>query len=226
MTERPILFSAPMVLAILNGRKTQTRRIIKPQPSADWRPTGYGEVHKLVDGEPDVEKVIGWGPSNEEGDEAHPCPYGQPHDRLWVRESAWYDREVIGSVNAMRCFFEGGYVRFSDGRDGQAPGLAESHTSEMFSLNSSLRKKPSIHMPRWASRITLEITDVRVERLRDIPKPDVIAEGITERNGLPITDCHAGWHEPFAVLWGQINGDGSWDANPWVWVVAFRPVKS
>jgi hypothetical protein len=80
-------------------------------------------------------------------------------------------------------------------------------------------------MPRRASRITLQVTGTRPERLQDISKADVIAEGITKRNGFPIEDCQAGWHEPFAELWERINGKESWNSNPMIWVVEFRRVK-
>ena len=174
--DRPILFSAPMVRAILAGTKTQTRRVCKPAEAQ-----GMTYVVNCMDGT--------W--RNEEGDmPSFRCPHGVPGDRLWVRESHWW---------------------FKD-------------------------EPASIHMPRWASRITLEVTGVRVERLQDISEADAIAEGIEQmpcevpdtklwRNYTPDN----GWTPRVAMpqnsyrsLWESINGQGSWDANPWVWVVEFR----
>lgn len=170
MADRPILFSAPMVRAMLAGTKTQTRRVAKPKRSIE--------------------------PMTDE------CPYGQPGDLLWVRETwAWYGcerdpREVLYRADTSN--------------------LPESHG----------RWRPSIHMPRWASRITLRVTGVRVERLQDITEVDAIAEG-AQPFRLP---CHPQREtlrhvDGFALLWESINGAGSWDANPWVWVVEFERVQ-
>lgn len=202
--ERPILFSGGMVKAILAGHKTQTRRVMKPQPSEGWEPHSYGEVHKMLDGEfifrNEEPVVAGWGPSDEEGYEAYPCPFGQPGDRLWVRESY--------------------RVMYPHGK-------AELQYKADFKPLKYDEWKASIFMPRWASRLTLEVTGVRVERLQDISKADVIAEGLTERDGYALADVHAGWHEPFAQLWDSINGDKpgrAWADNPWCWAIEFKQV--
>lgn len=206
---RPILFSGPMVCAILEGRKSQTRRVVKPQPPAECG------IHYMIGNESwlPVEKRgplrhswEAWGgPLYESrpaghmcGNHAVRCPYGVPGDRLWVRES-WYSppRPLNDCL---------GYVA-----DGDYPhGMA-------------YRVRPSIHMPRCASRITLEITGVRVERLQDISEADCIAEGV-ETLGRDI-----GREAPYdaaklkyASLWESINGPGSWDANPFVWVIEFK----
>ena len=178
MKERPILFSAPMVRAILDGTKTMTRRIIKPQPT-HFNPAG---TPRRV--------VPNGGPS-----ESICCPYGQPGDRLWVRET-WMDcRNIDGAISdsMYRATFgntpEGGQWR------------------------------PSIHMPRWASRILLEITDVRVERAQDISEADAISEGVQ----------HSTLNDPrveYRWLWESINGPDSWAATPWVWVIEFRKIES
>lgn len=198
MKERPILFSAPMVRALLAGTKTQTRRVVKPQPAGAWAAPGKTT-----------------------------CPYGVPGDRLWVRESAWFDRAQVDGVDGIRCFFPGREVRFSTGQAGTAPFVC---SAEMLDINTSLRKRPSIHMPRWASRITLEITAVRVERLQDISEADAMAEGappshpsidrISREFGYP--DFSRSW---YGQLWDQINGPGAWEENPWVWVVEFKRVN-
>ena len=179
--ERPILFSAPMVRAIIDGSKTQTRRAIsrKRFPCVDW----------------DYAKV---------GDRCLPIAahaYGIPGDRLWVRETWAPERDGTGCPDD-----NGVLYRATD------PGWDVEDTG--------LRWRPSIHMPRAASRILLEITNVRVQRLQEISGPDCWAEGIAaagwdcERYG-SVVEC-------FRDLWESINGSGSWDANPWVWAITFR----
>lgn len=203
MTERPILFSAPMVRAVLAGTKTQTRRALRVQPPAntlqvstwhhpDQRPMFYAWARS---GGPVADHLFGgveisdWEPL--------PCPYGQPSDRLWVRE-AWGEPWH----HAQPCYF---YRADDDGRVGNHPDFDG--------------WKPSIHMPRAASRITLEVTGVRVERLQAISAADAISEGIP-RGGPENPDGIE--QREYRVLWEQINGPSSWDANPWVWVVEFR----
>jgi hypothetical protein len=212
--ERPILFNADMVNAILAGLKTQTRRVIKDQPPEGCGLIDVGVYAPIVidrKGEqqpgPDV-----FGAFSEDGDWGFKCPYGQPGDRLWVRE-AFRNRRVDNSP--------GDVVYRAD------------HPGESNVPGSCGRSwKPSIHMPRWASRITLEIVSVRVERLKDISKIDAEAEGV-QRHGdswkdyLHPTDSHFALdaRTSFATLWSSINGPGSWAANPWVWVVEFRRVE-
>ena len=175
MTERPILFSAPMVRALLACAKTQTRRAAKLTAGAHVKEPGG---HRR------------WHPADPEATLA--CPYGQPGDRLWVRETFGFS----GS----------GYIPDIHFRatNPEAPILGRWH--------------PSIHMRRIDSRITLEITSVRVERLQEISEADAQAEGITSAECL---ECD-GFVNAFSKLWEQINGPGSWDANPWVWAIEFR----
>ena len=182
MTERPILFSAPMVRALLAGTKTQTRRVVKPRKDRDM---GCELAPSELAGE-----VNGGEFRN---------AYCAPGDRLWVRESfihepadyCWEASVSIPSRPASTVY----RADVADPRGG--------------------RWTPSIHMPRALSRITLEVIGVRVERLRDISTADCWAEGIAAS---PDVDP---WHE-YRALWESINGPGSWDANPWVWCVAFR----
>lgn len=182
VVERPILFSGPMVSAILDGRKTQTRRVIKPQP---LKSSHYGDVEES-------DKYPGEWFQWEGGDrgESFTCPYGNVGDRLWVRE-----RFMAESRNTIHYYADGwGYSDCPDSR-----------------------WKPSIHMPRWASRITLDVTGVRVQRVQDLSYDDAFAEGIpTPRDGCPI--------EEFAYLWDSINKKRGfeWELNPWVWVIGFR----
>jgi hypothetical protein len=179
--ERPILFSGPMVRAILEGRKTQTRRIIKPQPTVFWN-----------DGRQPVNL-----PYDRDNDRLIRCPYGKPEDRLWVRET--------------HCKYGSGYIYRAD---------YGTHTPISDGVGGPW--KPSIHMPRVYSRITLEITGVRVERLQDITKADAMAAGVS--SDMPIV-WQSGDDTPrgmFGELWESINGPDSWAANPWVWLVEFR----
>lgn len=181
MKSRSILFSAPMVRAILDGRKSQTRRIIKPQPPADGIvPNSCGSHISTFR-----------------------CPHGQVGDLLWVRES-WrpiHDRlsECTGPED----------IRFA-----ASVSEAEWATSKW---------RPSIHMPRWASRITLRVTGVRVERLCDISPDDAAAEG------WPGPDESNSIHSAYPIawyarLWEEINGRGSWDTKTWVWIISFERV--
>ncbi len=217
MKERPILFSAPMVRAILDGRKTQTRRVVKPigndggfvllDHGKGWWPyrsdNGDSTTHTVKRG------------GNLYHDETpHASPYGQPGDRLWVRET-WSVAEVCTPTTPIR---QKTVYRadFPDDYDG-------------FGIP---RWIPSIHMPRNESRITLEVAGIRVERLQDISATDAVAEGIHHDDTIPFNGPwyaspadSQGCGEPahaYANLWESINGPGSWDANPWVWVIEFK----
>lgn len=211
---RPILFSAPMVRAILAGTKTQTRRVVKQQitPLADgssWHQfdhRGSNYRMNLRNG-----TVSQWSPLLQF------CPYGQPGDRLWVRE-AWMDLQGTGIERVT-----GDPSRYAYAAD-TPPG---SHGDECRK-NYGLKWRPSIHMPRSASRITLEITSVRVERLQDISEPDAQAEGCALGCMTPTgDDSGSAIYGPggYLALWESINGPSSWEANPWVWVVEFKRVE-
>lgn len=205
MTDRPILFSAPMVQAILDGTKTQTRRVAKL--------TGAGHV-----------KEVGghrrWHPADPNATTA--CPYGQPSDRLWVRETwaaHWmYDDVPPSAARSDRCD-----LQRTDNRWFAADGDGAPSQHGLGPDGVRGRWRPSIHMPRWASRITLEITGVRLERLKAISEADAKAEGAPWLFCGPTADD--GSHMAgFAHLWEQINGAESWASNPLVWVVEFKPV--
>lgn len=196
MKERPILFSAPMVRAILDGRKTQTRRVVKPQPELTshsgflWK--GYYSGTGF-----DMKTIV--------RNFSHRCPYGVFGDRLWVREcwapvSTFDPSPDTGALYRADTMYDAAVVEW--------------------------KWRPSIHMPRWASRITLEVVAVRVERLQDISEADAQAEGVASDRQREST-----WYDGKAVrmfrdLWSSINGVASWDANPWVWVVEFKRLES
>ena len=209
MNERPILFSAPMVRAILEGRKTQTRRVVK---DIIWDAYEGPCRVRLT-----PEDLKGDDVRNDFHDGGIRCPYGAPGDRLWVRET-WYCDDYRVQ--------QGPYLKPDDmdieeAREDGTLIYRASSGDHPYEAEQPIWS-PSIHMPRWASRIDLEVTGVRVERLQDISEADAEAEGC--QNSLHL---HGGRfaNENFRWLWESINGDGSWDANPWVWVVEFRGIR-
>lgn len=242
MKERPMLFSAPMVRAILDGSKTQTRRICKNEAygngfhfdghdilcHSDYLPPGAMLM--------DVRRgKHGYTTSNIEGWESE-CPYGQVGDRIWVRETCAIEFAVEHDQEPPHK--DGRPIKWSDDPEEhrwmQAHYRATDPAPELHYVDSdepACRWRPSIHMPRWASRINLEITGVRVERLQDISEADAKSEGAPDyEEGVdaPPPDGEHEWayRASFQRLWESINGAGSWDANPWVWVVEFRRLAS
>lgn len=211
--ERPILFSGPMVRAILDGRKTQTRRVMKPQPSHDselqvgfFEPTNTDRNGMQYPGK----SVFGcW--NDEDG---WKCPFGSPGDRLWVRET-WTPDHKDFYPHFPVCY----QADFGPEYERKHGKVWSSEQNAWFPW----RWRPSIHMPRWASRITLEITGVRVERLNDISEEDAIAEGMDWHRG-PLRVGHTNPLSAFQSLWESINGDGSWALNPFVWAIEFKRV--
>lgn len=202
MKERPILFSAPMVRAILDGSKTQTRRVVKPRKD-------------LAFGVPLAAHELAGEVNNGEFTNS---PFGQPGDRLWVRESFWgCDASGFGDQPC---------VVYDDEWVGR-----EYHPAEIRPWARKFGRIPSIHMPRDCSRITLEITGVRVERLQSISDMDAIAEGVkpTSDGAFHIEEDRYRAPDPaecYARLWESINGAGTWAANPWVWVIEFKRVDA
>lgn len=222
MRERPILFSGPMVRAIIEGRKTQMRRRYKPSGGF---PTTDGEMTPT---------------SAEQWTEFGPSPYGSPGDRLWVREKwrpAWHE-ELFCAVQ---------YAADSSYRKPEFDYEDEGHRFAYMCEVCNGDKEPwrsPLHMWREMSRLTLEVTAVRVERLHEISEADAIAEGVqTERDhyggDVPLmVHGSVAWHrydgaacaavsavESYRTLWESLNGNGSWDENPWVWVVEFKVVE-
>lgn len=207
--ERPVLFSGPMVRAILAGRKTQTRRIVKPQPEFDRGALLHADFG-IKDRNGDRLLVD----ANHDGKFAETCkccPHGVPGDRLWVRETWTPDHAPFyphfPAVYRADAGFE--YERNEKG---------ETYSPEQKAW-FPYRWRPSIHMPRWASRITLEIVGVGVERLQDISEADALAEGVT----LPDPQLET-YYSGFKSLWQSINGPDSWSLNLWVWVIQFQKV--
>ena len=217
MKERPILFGAPMVRSLLDGTKSQTRRVVKMPPSwdcivyADW---GNGWwPYRSDDGE---------SPNYDNNEIPLNCPYGRPGDRLWVRET-FMDLHGTGVEHVDTA---GRRLRYAFAAD-HRPGSYGDEARKDYGL----KWKPSIHMPRAASRILLEIVSVRVERLQGISEADARAEGIAKTKagfwslyGQRDVDGTYSPRASYQALWESINGAGSWDANPWVWVVEFKRV--
>ncbi|MFU2817981.1 hypothetical protein ACM7N9_29560 [Pseudomonas aeruginosa] len=195
MKERPILFTGPMVRAILEGRKTVTRRVVKPQPDFLGSMVDPNTPFKTLDAGLHARIT---------------CPHGQPGDRLWVRE-AWAADAQVDAI-APHDLSQGEPIWYPADLSVRQTGC---------SMISKGRGRPSIHMPRWASRILLEITAVRVERLQGITPNQCIAEGAWREK-----DKELGRGQEaiaaFADLWRSTGGD--WDANPWVWAVEFKRV--
>lgn len=210
MSERGMIFNGEMVRAILEGRKTQTRRVLATYQDAvkfcpEWDVNGKQIF--IVLGEKDhtgMNPVI----------TAIPCPFGQPGDRVWVRETfRVHSRATDVATLVYRASVRNSWTE-------------QTHRVPVAVCNKPATPEkwtPSIHMPRWASRITLEITDVRVERLRDLSEEDAKSEGIIPSAGgvLP------GWEYRinFRDLWMDIYGTDNWEANPWVWVIEFKRVE-
>lgn len=209
-----------MVRALLNGSKTQTRRAVKlphQNPLGEWKPTIFGGLNGgcLADGSTVPEQGAIW--HTRTGD-CLVSPYGQPGDRLWVRENGWERPERTPKM--MREGADTWEPYYFD-----ANGLSWQDSAEFKEWG--FKRRPSIHMPRWASRITLEIVSVRVERLQDISEADAEAEGWQIRPEVSSdpevhADAARDW---YMDLWEEINGAGSWDLNPWVWVIEFKQVK-
>ncbi|EOG1019922.1 hypothetical protein ACK2X8_002074 [Klebsiella variicola] len=214
MTERGMIFNSEMVRSLLDGRKTQTRRPIK------WKQTRFTEIGEREDGSK-------W-PWSEDAEHAcdfwHPCPFGAVGDRIWVRETF--------------AALEPGSYEQAKPQEGHCQDLRYAATDRLAKSDADIRGYkwvPSIHMPRWASRILLEITNVGVQRLQDISSGDAVREGICQlpasgRYCISPGDQYFGGashsaKEVYSWLWSSIYGEESWKANSWVWVIEFKRVE-
>lgn len=215
-----MIFNGEMVRAILDGRKTQTRRIMKVQPEpSKSRPGDFWFSSKKLESMVHVSDLV---PGNSPISDCHLffqehcCPFGAVGDRIWVRET-WAE---AGAGAPDLKLYRANYPQHVPTHYENVPPVDE------------IRWTPSIHMPRWASRITLEITCVRVERLNSISQEDAQAEGMELTGWRPTySDPDSGgeaWtpYDNFAQLWESIYGEESWKANPWVWVIEFKVVPN
>lgn len=219
--ERPILFSGPMVRAILDGSKTQTRRVMTPQME-------HREIAGMFGG-----RMLGW-PRRDGGAWLWPnardeilsrCPYGRPGDRLWVRETwQYYDWTEQGEPQIRYAADETTRWCETAEEDEVIDVWEELSRQENYRIANAARDhrwRPSIFMKRWASRLTLELTEVRVERVQETSDVDSLEEGISYQNVI------TGARGRFRRLWDSINAKRGygWDANPWVWVLTFRRLE-
>lgn len=220
MKERPILFSGEMVRAIIEGRKTQTRRVVKSPHTQEAGAWSFDPERGLWES----------GIAGDHGAMGHGewvrCPYGVPGDRLWVRETARAE-ELPSGQDGVRYAADDAFIPINSQQS------AESWLDMYHYAGRTGSLVPSIHMPRWASRITLEVTGVRIERLQDISEADARAEGVESQ----FVDGYGCWvnyelgdgtwcnsaRGSFCTLWDSINAKRGygWDVNPWVWVVEF-----
>jgi len=224
MREIPILMDGPMVRAILAGQKTQTRRAIR------WKKVASG-LNLRFTGLSAQRYPKGWvlesdsRTSSEWRCQPTPCPFGQPGDRLWVRET--WRPETIHSCAMDTCDCDA--VGVSYAADGEwIPHTWQNPPPDDWYMPAAAARGnvPSIHMPRWACRLVLEITAVRVERLQAITEADAVAEGLSQSESgswLPGPCDHPEW--AFHQLWAQAYGEPAWEANPWVWVIEFKRVE-
>ncbi|PKH18809.1 hypothetical protein [Pseudomonas fluorescens] len=222
LKERPILFSAPMVRAILEGRKTVTRRPVKGfQIPVEDSSVAAGERHRwMAIAQRDPRYGFGVFGATEaecakELEEFAPCPYGRRGELLWVRE-AWQADSQVDSI-APRELSNGEPIRYPADWDFRQTGCAMIKPGKI---------RPSIHMPRWVSRILLEITEVRVERLQDISRADIRAEGLLCPPELASDDVSPNYRDWYPAAWRELweSTGGDWETNPWVWVVDFKRV--
>lgn len=199
--EYPILFKAPMVKAILDDKKTMTRRLVKPQPmggvrASPFAPSGVEDMH---------------------GREVR-CPYAK--ERLWVKETFLHATYVSLTESGDHRMSRANLVEYV------ADGAQPRYLHPGVGGSPYMQKRPSIFMPRWASRVNLEVVGVKVERLQDIGHEDAIAEGVEDKDagnyGFPVTSYAIG---NFRLLWESINGAGSWVLNPYVWAIEFKRIQ-
>lgn len=212
MTERGMIFNSEMVRAILDGRKTQSRRIMNVQPENSE--LGLRRVVESKNGIDDGKYF--WSQSDATGlksrSKPFACPFGAVGDRIWVREAFRVHSRATDVATLVYKASE------------RNSWTEQTHRVPVAVCNKPATPEkwtPSLHMPRWASRILLEITDVRVERLKSISDRDALREGCSAAD-MKSGDCVA---DVFARLWASIYGSDSWNANPWVWVIEFKRVE-
>lgn len=226
MTEHPILVTAEMVRAILDGRKTQTRRVIKPQPVI--LNTDLGVMLRWTPNSRKPEEYVAW-PADMKPHACalqgllEKCPYGVPGDLLWVREG--FRCTGGGSWKGVLYRADGGdtAMSFCGVQDGRAKTIPSDFWPQwdhlVYETRRSCEWRPSTHMPQWACRLWLKVKSVRVERVQEITESDAICEGVQGGGGHPDF-----WAGAFRDLWDSINAKRgySWETNPWVWVVEFE----
>ncbi|MHB0550416.1 hypothetical protein [Escherichia coli] len=227
MKEHGIIFNTEMIRAILDGRKTQTRRIIKSVPTTH---NFHGWIMSSTCAKDEGKAVWAIGDSPLLKDPIRlNCPLGKIGDRLWVRET--WQGPLVDYENSNKLYKDPEPFQTIKNCVYKADGDA---CPEYFDADDNLRYgwKSSAQMPRWASRILLEITDIRVERLQNIREEDAVAEGVAPLHGGYWKHYQPGWTQhqlsargSFVTLWNSINGEDAWYKNPWMWVVEFKNVS-
>lgn len=212
MKQTPILFKTEMVQAILDGRKTQTRRILKRQPDID--PQTGDWLYKGIEGSEEVIPINEWVNAKQGS-----CPFGKPGDLLWVKETFSQYRDFAEDTKDENPFI---YKADVD-NCGQYPCILN---GEEVYVNKRNHWKPSLFMPKSAARLWLEIVSVRLERLKHISESDAFNEGVRYINGAYASPGHGLCQSRFKDLWESINGPDSWEENPFVWVVEFKRIKN
>jgi hypothetical protein len=222
MKEIPIILTSQEVNSVREGRKTQTRRVVKPQPNRG------SELTRMQDGYADGFIRAVFAQDDEPNAYGIKCQYGQPGDRLWVRET--WNVVPVGRPAPL--------CGTSEIPKSLPDGWGNMYKASGDQCTKDVGWRPSLHMPRWASRITLEITAIRVERLQFISEEDAVKEGCSPTERAGGTLYHGAVHPikgtlkvfpcakaAFRSVWESIHGPGSWDANPWVWVLEFKRVE-
>jgi hypothetical protein len=238
--QRAIIFSAPMVLALLNGTKTQTRRLVKKPPTLSHhylQPMfGKGTDGQEI-GEPGLWREVGPDYPDDERDDRR-CPYGTVGDLLWVKETwcpadKWADDTERDDPTCIRYRADGKALRFNYVHQGAAP--TKIHGTEQWT--DPAKWNSPLFLPRWASRITLEVKSIRAERLHDITEEDANAEGVrpgqrwadstypprSAEHRYKVSETH---REAYARAWNTIHGNDAWRANPWIWAIEFTRVEA
>lgn len=231
--ENPLFLNPPMVRAVLDGRKSQTRRVMKPQPEV--RPGSGGKHWWPAMACQAMLTIEDFALPGHEGMAAGACPHGGRQDRMWVREAMEIDERSGAKVALSRYSADGAPVILSGCED-------KAFNGTIAHWSYTRRTRPSIHMPRWACRLVLEIVDVRIERLHDITEVDAVAEGVglvTDR--MPSVAAYGMYYfqmpdgkmhysdsavDLFKRFWMMMDGAESWDANPWVWALEFKRILS
>lgn len=228
--EHPLLFSGEMVRAVLEGKKTQTRRILTVPWKGSMRTLPYEPYYDDYDGK--LMFCDEYGDWHDVATYQH-CPYGRPGHRLWVKETWRPDERNSETLGGIRFRADEAFVQIDNSKEAICRWLDLFKAGDIGKQLVDAKWRPSIFMPRWASRITLEVERIAVQRIQSISWHEIKAEGVAcpehdFESGFCCSECPV-LRETFRTLWDKINGErfdgwGAWEKNPWVWVIEFRRV--